>query len=300
MKTLALLGVGRWGKNILSTLEKIPEANLKYLCARDRGSLSSYEGKYQTVSDWRALLQKEDLDAVLIATPPSTHGALIASALRAGKDVFVEKPMVLSSAEAKRIQKLVASTNKVFMVGYQYLFHNGIRRIKKEIESGSLGQILEVQSEHAVSPSRPDVDIFWDVGSHPLSVFQYVFNPHQLISAEGTIEHDIAQVRVTFADAPMFVIFASCFGAVKTRKVTVLGEKATAVLDETLEKNTLAIVQNGNILYPAINSRKPLQNEMEHFIHCLHTGETPLTGVDFGCQITEWLETISNRIGRGR
>ncbi len=303
MKTLALIGVGKWGKNIVSTLETIPDANLKYLSARDLESLSSYGEKHEKVSDWHVLLKKKDLDAVLIATPPSPHCMLIESALKAGKHVFVEKPMVLSSDEAKRIQKLVASTGNVFMVGYQYLFNDNIRYIKKEIEKGTLGKILSVKSEHIVSPSRPDVNIFWDAGPHPLSVFQYLFNPQNLISAEGSIKHDRASIQLKFSarggsasggeNASSLEIIAACFGQTKVRKLTVTGEKATAVLDETLERNKLAILKDGTVCYPEIDSRESLRNELEHFIRCIQTGSTPLTDIHFGCRITEWLETIS-------
>lgn len=298
MKTLALIGVGRWGKNILSTLEEIPGANLKYLCARDSASLSSYGETYENISNWHTLLQKRDLDAVLIATPPSTHYPLLASALSAGKDVFVEKPMALSLEEAGRIQKLVASTGRVFMVGYQYLFNENIRRIKKEIEKGTLENILSVKSEHVLSPSRPDVDIFWDAGPHPLSVFQYLFNPKKLISAEGEMTQTRASVTVRFENAPALEIIASCFGEKKIRTLTVTGEKAAAVLDETLGKNKLAIIKDGHTIYPEINLKAALQSEMEHFLHCIESGRTPLTDISFGCRITEWLETISNRISR--
>jgi len=192
MKTLALIGVGKWGKNIVSTLERLPEARLRYLCARKKESLAPYPDTYEKLTDWHKILERTDLDAVLIATPPSTHYEFIESALKAGKDVFVEKPMVLSLREAEQIQELVLESGRVFMVGYEYLFNDHINYLKKEIENGSLGKILEVRHEHVLSPSRPDVDIFWDEAPHPLSIFLHFFNPQKLISAEGDIQHDTA------------------------------------------------------------------------------------------------------------
>ncbi len=201
--------------------------------------------------------------------------------------------MVLSLSEARKLKKVVRESGTVFMVSYQYLYNDYINYLKKEIESGSFGKIIEVTSEHRVSPSRPDVDILWDAGPHPLSIFQYFFAPEKLISAKGKIEHDSASVKVKFENAPELHITASCFGNTKTRKLTLRGEKATAVLDETLEKDKLVITKNGKTTYPEINFSQPLRNELEHFIACIQTGATPLTNVDFGCRITEWLETIS-------
>ena len=119
------------------------------------------------------------------------------------------------------------------------------------------------------------------------------FTPEKIVSAEGKIEHDSASVKVKFADAPKLQIIASCLGKVKTRKLTIVGDKATAILDETLEKNKLAITKNGQTTNPQINFRPPLRNELEHFIYCIQTGAAPLTNVDFGYRITEWLEEIS-------
>lgn len=298
MTTLALIGVGKWGKNIVSTLETLPDARLAYLCARTEKTLASYSEKYEKLVDWRKLLKKKDLDAVLIATPPSTHRELIEAALKAGKHVFVEKPMALSLGEAEQIKKLVISSGKILMIGYQYLFNNYVRYLKQVLEQGSLGKILELKSEHRVSPSRPDTDIFWDAGPHPLSVFQYFFNPKKIISAEGAIRHDDAHVTVTFKDSPTLEISASCGGKIKTRKLTVRGEKGTAVLDETLENNKLAISINGGTSRPDINSSQPLKNEMEHFLRCIQTGSVPLTDVDFGCRTTEWLEAVSKKFSK--
>jgi len=296
MKTLALIGVGRWGKNLISTLEKIPEAKLKYLCAGTLVSLASYPARYEKVSPWQKLLKRKDIDAVLIATPPSTHARIATAFIEQNIPVFVEKPMVVSVSEAQKLQAIVKKSGKVFMVGYQYLFNDYVRYLKEEIEEGAFGKILSIKNEHVISPSRPDVDIFWDAGSHPLSVFQYLFEPKKLISAEGEIKHDSAFVKVEFENAPSLEIVASCFGEVKTRKVTLLGERGSAVIDETLPQNKLVITKNGKASCPEIDLKEPLRNEMGHFLNCLQTGSPPLTNVDFGCRITEWLEIISKKL----
>ncbi len=277
MITLALVGLGRWGRNIVSTLETIPNVNLKYLCTHN----------------WLELFEKTDLDAVIIATPPSTHFSIANTFLERGLPVFVEKPMVLSIVEAEKLRATVKQSGQIFMVGYQYLYNDYINYLKKEIETGFFEKILGIKSEHFVSPSRPDVNILWDAGPHPLSIFQYFFAPQKLISATGRFEHDSVSVKVSFANAPELQIIASSFGEIRTRKLTIIGEKAIAVLDETLEKDKLTIIKNGQTIKPKINLRPPIRNELEHFIDCLQTGATPFTDVDFGYQITKWLEEIT-------
>lgn len=277
MKYLALIGVGRWGKNIIKTLELIAGSNLKYLCTRD----------------WPNLLEKVDLNAVIVATPPSTHFSIATAFLIKGVSVFVEKPMVLNLRAARKLRAVVKKSSETFMVGYQYLYNDYLSYIEQEIDRGSLGKILEVKSEHLQSPPRPDVDILWDAGSHPLSIFQHFFAPHKLISVTGNIKHDSVSIEAIFANAPRLKILASCFGNVKTRKLTIVGELATAILDETLEKDKLTITHNKQVIVPKIDISPPLRNELEHFIYCVKAKTTPLTDVDFGYQVTKWLERIS-------
>jgi len=276
-----LIGLGRWGKNYLRLLQDM--AGVTLTASANHGNVSD-------------IFSNPEIEAVFIVTPPSTHYSLIQAGLKSGKHVSVEKPMVLNTADAKKLQILVGQSGKTFMVGSQYLFNDNINYLKKEIEKGAFGKILSVKSEHVLSPSRPDVGIFWDAAPHPFSVFQYLFNPGKLISAEGKIEHDNASVKAWFENSPMLEITALCFGQTKVRKLTVVGEKATAVLDETLEKHKLAIIKNGKTNYPEITSKEPLRTEIEHFIHCIQTGEAPLTDINFGCQITEWLEIISKKL----
>lgn len=296
MIRLALIGVGGWGKNIISTLEKIPGANLKYLCADKPEYLAEFPAKYEKTTNWRDLLDKKDIDGILIATPPITHFEMASAFLNKKIPVFVEKPMVTTVSDAEKLRALAEKNGKILMVGYQYIYNDYVWFIKNQIEKGIFGKIIKIKSEHVLSPSRVDVSVFWDAAPHPLSIFQYIFAPKKLLSAKGKIEHDKAVVSVQFENAPILEIFESSFGEKKIRKTTIVGEKAVCVLDETMEKNKLAVTQNEKTSYPEISAKPSLQNEMEHFLQCLKTGETPRSNVDFGCQITEWLEFISKQL----
>lgn len=289
----ALIGVGRWGRNIIHTLETIPEAKLKYLCARTDESLYSLPNKYEKLSDWRELLKKKDIKGVIIATPPSTHALIATTFLECGIAVFVEKPMVLSTVEASQIQNIVRKSGQVFMVGYQYLYNYYINFLKKEIERGFFGTILEVKSEHRVSPQRSDVEILWDAGPHPLSIFQYIFTPQKLLSVKGKIERDYVSVKVKFENAPELQIIASYLGKTKTRKFSIVGEKKVAVLDETTKKDKLIITKERKVTNPKIETDAPLREELKHFIDCVKVRRVPRTNIDFGYLVTKWLEEIT-------
>ena len=296
---LGLIGLGYFGKNYLRLLQNTKGVHLRTVANRESDAFETHKNllkRIKTTLNADDIFSDPEIDAVFIVTPPGTHYSLIETGLKSGKHIFVEKPMVLNVSDAKKLKPLVQKSGKVFMVGFQYVFNENIRFIKKEIENGTFGKIISFSNEHAVSPSRPDIDVFTDAAPHPLSVFQYLFNPKKLISVDGEMAHDDASVQIQFEKAPLLNIKTSSFGETKTRKLTLVGEKATAILDETLEENKLSILKDGKITYPEITSKEPLQSEVEQFIHCIKTGETPLTNIDFGSQITKWLEVISEKI----
>jgi predicted dehydrogenase len=293
-----LIGLGKFGKNYLHLLQEIDGVTLRAVANRESEAFETYKNLLQgikTTLNADDIFSDPEIDAVFIVTPPKTHYALIEKGLMSGKHVFVEKPMVLNISEAQKLKKIVGGSGKIFMVGYQYIFNENIRFLKTEIGKGTFGKIISVTHKHAVSPPRLDVDIFMDDAPHPLSVFQYLFNPLKLSSVEGKIENDNASLNIRFENAPLLKFDASWFGQIKIREMTIVGEKATAILDETLDKNKLAILKNGKTSYPEIIIKEPLRSEIEHFVQCIQTGSKPLTDIDFGSQITEWLETISRK-----
>ncbi|MDO8482534.1 MAG: Gfo/Idh/MocA family oxidoreductase [bacterium] len=295
-----LIGLGNFGKHYFRLLKKTGGAELCVVASRTESSFLPYKEQLagtKTTIDTEDIYNDPKVDAVFIVTPASTHFDLIKKALASGKHVFVEKPMVLDLSDAKRVKEVVEKTKKKFMVGYQYVFNDNVNYLKKEIEKGTFGKIISVTNEHAVSPPSQDIDIFWDVAPHSLSVLKYIFNPGKVVGSEGKINHDDASVKISFENSPQLEINALSFGDKKIRKLTFIGEKGTAVLDETLEKNKLSITVGGKTAQPEIDVVEPLQREIEHFIHCIQTAETPLTDVNFGSQITEWLETISKKLG---
>ena len=290
-----LIGLGYFGKNYLRLLQDIKDVNLRTVANRESEAFETHKNLLKgikTTLNSEDIFSDQQIDAIFIVTPPATHYELIEKGLASGKHIFVEKPMVLSISEAKRLKTLVEKGGKVFMVGFQYLFNENVRFLKKEIDAGTFGKIISFKSEHILSPLRQDVGVFEDAAPHPLSVFQYLFNPNKLISVEGEIERDFASVKIQFENAPALEIKTFSFGEKKVRKIILETQSGQALIDETLEKDKLAITKNGKTIYPTIVSEEPLRNEVEHFFQCIKTKGTPLSDVNFGLRITEWLETI--------
>lgn len=293
MKTLnfALIGRGKFGKNYERLLQEIPGISLQAIVTASSGNLEP-------------VLENPEIDCVIIATPPKTHFTLAKAALEAGKHVFLEKPMVINLKEAEELKEIVKKSDRIFMVGFQYLFNDYIRYLKKEIENGSFGEIKNISFEHAQSQPRTDVNAFWDAAPHPLSIFQFIFNPKKIINVSGEQKNlgnseleDYAKATIEFDHGPILNITTSWPGETKVRKLTIQGEKMTAILDETKNTGKLTLIASngGKITVPPINAGEPLKNEVEHFIDCVKNKKNPLTNVNFGLIITQWLEIINQQ-----
>lgn len=288
----ALIGRGKFGKNYERLLNEIPETSLRAIVTKSSGNL-------------KEVLSDPDIDCVAIVTPAITHFALAKAALEAGKHVLLEKPMVTNLKDAQALKLIAKKSDKVFMVGFQYLSNNYVQYLKKEIENDIFGAITDIKFEHSQSNPREDVNVFWDVAPHPLSIFQFIFNPKKIIKVSGeqkklgnSMRVSCARAIIQFDCGPMLDITASWPGKEKIRKLTIQGEKATAILDETKTAEKLILISNkdGKVTVPKIITEEPLKNKIKDFLKCIQNKKMPLTGINFGYLNTKWLEKINQQI----
>ena len=308
LKTLqfGIIGLGHFGKHYARLLQEISGVKLV--------KTSSTSGETDEI------INNKEIDCVVIATPPSTHCELILKALRAGKHVLVEKPMVLRSSEAKLVEKeLKKHKNLVFMVGFQYIFNDHVRYIKEHI--ADLGAVKYVMGEHLYcGPLRADVGSFMDAGIHDLAVLEYLFSPGKIVkvagascSFNGSTKDDFTAVTATFQSGLMAHFLTSWYWPEKVRKVTLVGDKGMALYNDrdesklkwiknsypVWEGNKSSLLLSGVIdqpAVPAVTAGEPLRNELEHFIKCVNTNSKPLTGIEFGSRVTAMMEEIRKRL----
>ena len=128
--TLAQIGCGYWGPNLLRNFSSQPNCHVKWLA-------DQVAERRQYVED---VLADSEVDAVVIATPAASHFALAKMALGANKHVFVEKPLAMSVAETDILTALAAQHNRVLMVGHTFLFNGAVRYVKNMLDRGEIGQ----------------------------------------------------------------------------------------------------------------------------------------------------------------
>lgn len=326
MKTLrfGIIGLGHFGKHHARLLQEISGVKLVAVANKlsdvfEKNEINLREDITKSLNEDEIINNKE-IDCVVIATPPSTHGELIVKSLRAGKHVFVEKPMVVSTAEAKVVEKELKKNKKlIFMVGFQYIYNDYIRYIKDHV--AELGAVKYALGENLYcGPLRADVGSFMDAGIHDCAVLEYLFSPGKVVKVtrasraiDNSNNDDFTAVTVTFQSGLMAHLLTSWYWPEKVRKVTLVGDKGMALYNDR-DKKKLKWIKN---VYPAwdkkqpslflsgvidqsivlvVTAREPLRNELEHFIKCVNTNTQPLTGIEFGSRVTKMMEEISRRL----
>lgn len=275
-------------------------------------------------SNFMEIIQDEDIDCVIISTPPSTHLLILESAIDAGKHILLEKPAVSNSEEIDVLENILSRNKKCFMVGHIYFYNDYLQEIKRTIEQGLLGNIRYVsfiQSGHG--PIRTDVNCFWDMGVHHISILEYLFGPLVPTQIGGYSSsmisggrRDFISVHLEYPNGVNSDIAVSWFMPEKERIIKIIGDKGSIVFDDIKKKLRFfnyeypkeGVVDKGLSVWldnsvgdgaPLVydeNIRNPQQNEINHFIHCVKTGEEPQTGTTHTIRVMRILDDISKAI----
>ena len=323
--SVAVVGVGGWGKNLVRNYSQMREARLKYLCDLDERKLAAVHAQFQAeraTTDFDELLADPALDAVIIATTGPTHYALCKRALEAGKDVYVEKPFVLSVPEAEELVALAAERKRVLMVGHLLEYHPVVQKLREMIEKGELGKIRYIYSQRLnLGTVRMDENALWNFAPHDISVILHLLgaNPTD-VSARGQsylqkgIE-DVVFLAINFGDQAMGHVHVSWLDPHKTRRLTIVGSKRMAVFDDLEPNEKLKVYDKGaeistdydtfaeyvglrfgDITVPYIRVGEPLRIECEHFLRCVRERTQPLSDGQDGLRVVRVLQAASDSL----
>src|SRR5581483_2559925 len=166
--SVAVVGLGYWGPNIVRNLQELPEAEVVAVCDMRESALAKTAQRYPSVKQLRSfaqVLEDDSIEAVAIATPVSTHYELASAALRAGKHVFVEKPLAGSAEQALELIDLATERGLVLMPGHTFLYSPPVNVIRDLIVSGEVGDIYFISTSRVnLGLYQPDVSVAWDLG----------------------------------------------------------------------------------------------------------------------------------------
>jgi len=330
---VALIGYGYWGPNLLRNLKNRPECNVAYVCDRSAEQLSNVSDHYPeqpVTQDFNQVVGDPDVDALVIATPISTHYHLAMRAIEAGKHVLVEKPLTDSVQDAKAMVQAAAKRRLVLMVGHTFLFSPPVRKIKEIIDSGDLGDIYYVTTSR-VNPGLhqndasvvSDVDVIWDLAPHDIAMLLYWLGEEpDTVHACGrgcmrADVPDVAFINAGFPSGAIAEIHLSWLSPVKIRRTMIVGGKKVIIYDDTESIEKVRVFEHGaefrenesfgeflwsyrtgDVYAPRLENYEPLAVEIKHFLDCILSGANPITDGYSGLQVVRALEMANKSLLR--
>lgn len=314
MKKVAVVGAGHWGRHVVRVFHETGAlAAVVEASASIREQLAA-EYPRLAITDSYAWILSSDIDAVIIATPVATHYRLAREALEHGKDVFVEKPMTVSAAEAEELQELALRQGRVLMVGHLLLYQSAIQWIKEYVASGELGELHSVhQRRIQLGRVRSTENVLWSLGVHDLAVLLYLVG-EQPVEIRGTgqrilqshVEDDV-YVHLAFRRGVHAHLHVSWLWPKQERQTIVVGSRGmleyreleqTVILHRKTALESLTFRDDGSeVVFQG--DHQPLRAEAEHFLHCLGTRRTPRSDGRNGVEVIRILEQATQMMKEG-
>jgi len=317
--TIAVIGAGHWGKNLVRNFSDLGVLSCVCELSQERRTQLSVEyPSARYTGSFDEVLADPDVAAVAIATPAETHGRLVHRALLADKDVFVEKPLALGVEEGRELVALALKRSRVLMVGHLLWYHPAVLKLKELVEAGELGRIQYIYSNRLhLGRIRREENILWSFAPHDMSVILGLVGemPDVTHAQGGNYLHDrIADVTVSLLSFPSGVkahVFVSWLHPFKEQKLVVVGSRKMAVFDDVEKKDKLLLYPHSidwRNHIPVANRAEaqsvtfdwvePLRAECAHFVECIQTRATPRTDGNEGLRVLTVLSACEQSLKR--
>jgi predicted dehydrogenase len=326
MIRVGVIGYGYWGPNLVRNFMAAPGSAVMRVCDLREERLSSLSKLYPglaTSSDSQYLINDPDIDAVVIATPVSSHFHLALSALQAGKHVLVEKPLAGRSDEARKLVDEAAARNLVLLVDHTFVYTGAVRKIRELITSGKLGDIYYYDAVRVnLGLFQHDVNVIWDLAIHDLSIMDYVLPEKPVaISATG-ISHvpgqpeNVAYITLFFPSAQIAHVHVNWLTPVKVRHTLIGGSEKMILYDDLEPSEKLKVYDKGinvtpgsedvykmlvsyrlgDMWAPQLDNTEALQTEAAHFIDCIEHNKQPETDGAAGLRMVNMIEAAETSL----
>jgi UDP-2-acetamido-3-amino-2,3-dideoxy-glucuronate N-acetyltransferase len=317
---LALVGAGYWGKNLARNFNEL--GALHTVCDSLQATLDLYDAGYhgvQKTKAFKSVLENKAITKVAIAAPAALHYELAKSALLAGKDVYVEKPLCLEVAQGQELIELAEKEERVLMVGHLLQYHPCVQKLQSLLAEGELGKLHYITSNRLnLGKIRREENALWSFAPHDISVILSLTGhqlPEQVVcTGESYLTHGIPDTTLTamrFSGGVRAHVFVSWLNPFKEQKLTVIGSNGMAVFDDTRPWNEKLLVHrqyltwtNGQIPIPtktkgepiSLPESEPLHNECLHFLSCCRDRIKPRTDGNEGLRVLQVLQAAQQSL----
>jgi len=323
MLKVGVIGYGYWGPNLVRNFvesEHTQVAGVADLSDRRLGLIKARYPGIETTRDARELISNPQVDAIVVATPVSTHFDLAMQALQAGKHVLVEKPLTSTSAQAVQLIEEAATKKLVLMVDHTFVYTSAVRKIRELVLNGELGQPYYYDSVRInLGLFQHDVNVIWDLAVHDLSILQYVLPGDPVAVSATGMSHvageteNIAYLTLFFKDNLIAHIHVNWLAPVKIRRTLIGGSRRMLIYDDVEGSEKVKVYDKGiqitdspesvyqlrinyragDMWAPRLDNTEALRVEVQEFVDAIKVGRRPLTDGDAGLRVVRILEAAT-------
>jgi len=321
---IGVVGYGYWGPNLVRNLNDLPGAELRWLCDQSDTQLKRASQRYPHIATTRELedlLEDDVVDAIVVATPVSTHYAIANAALNAGKHVFVEKPLAASAREAIELGTLAEARGLVLMPGHTFLYSPPVNMVRDLIDAGDVGDIYSISMSRVnLGLHQPDASVAWDLGPHDFSILRYWLREipsHVAALSRGCVlpdTPDVAFINLEHRSGTIAHVELSWLAPSKLRRTTVIGSRKMIVYDDTSNEpvrifDSGVMIPNpetfgefklsyrtGDILSPRVEAAEPLYLELDDFCSAVRTDSQPRSTWQIGLDVVRVVEAVDQSL----
>jgi len=326
MIKIGVIGYGYWGPNLVRNFMEASGSTVVFVCDLRSERLTQLQTRYPTIKTGRncqALFEDPEIDAIVIATPVSSHFELALAALEANKHVLVEKPLAANSEQGLRLIEEADRRRKVLMVDHTFVYTSAVRKIRELITSNALGEIYYYDAVRVnLGLFQHDVNVIWDLAIHDLSIMDFVL-PQKATAVSATgISHipgqpeNVAYITLFFENPQIAHVHVNWLTPVKVRH-TLIGGSEKMILYDDLEPSEkvkvydkgivvsqspeavyemLVSYRSGDMWAPRLDATEALQTEALHFIDCVENNKKPETDGPAGLRLVRIVEAAEKSL----
>jgi len=325
---VGVIGCGYWGPNLIRNFSEAKGSSVVALSDVREDRLQEMQRRYpavRTTKDAMDLIKDPSIDAVVVATPVSTHFELASKALQAGKHVLVSKPLAASTSQAVKLVEEAERRRLVLMVDHTFVYTGAARKIKELIAAQELGEVHYYDAVRVnLGLFQHDVNVIWDLAVHDLSIMDYVLSARPAAVSAFGMSHvpgqpeNIAYLTLLFESSFIAHIHVNWLTPVKVRRTLIGGSRKMIVYDDlepsekvkvydcgiTVQSGSESVYQMlidyriGDMWAPKFERKEPLKTEAAEFLACIHSGSRPLSDGPSGVRLVETLEAASTSLAR--
>ncbi|MEO0540203.1 MAG: Gfo/Idh/MocA family oxidoreductase [Cyanobacteria bacterium P01_A01_bin.105] len=312
MKPVIVVGSGAWGKNLVRNFHELE--SLAGVVELDPGLRQQLARQYPDVAVFDATdaALATDAAAIVVATPAPTHYALAQAALAAGKDVFVEKPMTLTAADAQALATEADQQGRILMVGHLLLYQPAIQWMQTYLASGQAGPVHHIATHRLnLGRVRTTENVWWSLAPHDVSIILALLGNPELVSVQAVGHHrlqaeiaDEVHVDLAFASGQTAHLHCSWQWPIKQRGLVAIAQRQMLTYDEIQQSVVLhnshidahlAAISLGTDAID-IATDQPLKLECQHFLDCLDSRQTPRSDGWNGAAVVRILEKVQEAL----